>query len=178
MLKQAAIAGAMIVCLGPVAAEAEAPVLRSGTPVIYLADNLDEKDKLGWCIDTRGRGFADTLHAHSCKPAGPGPRDTQFSYDAESGQIRSVAFDGKCMAFSDPENEVLPFGLLDCASGEASQKFVHDPKSMEIRIGSDATKCVVVGPHSAAAGPFMSRDLIHADCGSVETKFKQWIVKK
>ena len=95
MLKQATIAGAMIVCLGPFAARAEAPDLQSGTPVIYLADNLDEKDKLGWCIDTKGRGFADTLHAHSCKPAGPGYRDTQFSYDADSGQIRSAAFDEK-----------------------------------------------------------------------------------
>ena len=178
MLKQATIAGAMIVCLGPFAARAEAPVLRSGTPVIHLADNLDEKEKLGWCIDTKGRGFAETLHAHSCKPEGPAAKDTQFSHDAESGQIRSVAFEEKCMAFSDPENEVQPFGLLDCVSGEASQEFVHDPRSMEIRIGSDTSKCVVVAPESRPAGPFMSRDLIVAACGAVEKKFKQWIVRK
>ena len=98
----------MIVCLGPSAARAEAPLLQSGTPVIYLAENLDEKEQLGWCIDTRGRGFAETLHAHSCKPAGRTAKDTQFSYDAESGQIRSVAFEEKCMAFSDPENKVQP----------------------------------------------------------------------
>ena len=178
MLRQAMIAGTIVVCFGPVAADAEAPVLRSGTPVIYLADNLDERDKLGWCIDTEGRGLADTLQAHSCKPAGHGDTDTQFSYDAESGQIRSVAFEGKCMALGDPENKVWPFGLVDCVSGEASQKFVHDLQSMEIRIGSDTSNCVVVAPDSIAAGPFMSRDLIYANCGSVEKKFKQWIVKK
>ena len=178
MLKQATIAGAMIVCLGPFAARAEAPLLQSGTPVVYLADNLDEKEKLGWCIDTKGRGFAETLHAHSCKPAGRAAKDTQFAYEAESGQLRSVAFEEKCMAFSDPENKVRPFGLLDCVPGEASQEFVHDSQSMEIRIGSDTSKCVAVAPESRPAGPFMSRDLIVADCGSVEKKFKQWIVRK
>ena len=177
MLKQTMIAGAMIFFLGPVAAVAEPPVLQSGTPVIYLSDNLDERDKLGWCIDTRGRGFAETLQAHSCKPAGHGDMDTQFSYDAESGQIRSVPYAGKCMTLSDPENRAVPFGLLDCVSGEASQKFVYDSRSMEIRIDSDTSKCVVVAPDSRGAGPFMSRDLILANCGSVEEKFRQWIVK-
>ena len=103
--------------------------------------------------------------------------DTQFSYDVESGQIRSVAFEGKCMSLSDPENKVRPFGLLDCVSGEGSQKFVYDSQSMEIRIGSDTSNCVVVATESMAAGPYMSRDLTYANCGSVEEKFKQWVVK-
>ena len=178
MLKHAMIAGTVIFLFGSNAAEAEPPVLQSGTPVIYLADNLDEKDKLGWCIDTEGRGFAETLHAHSCKPEGRDARDTQFSYDAESGQIQSVAFEGKCMAFSDPDNEERPFGLLDCVPEEASQKFVYDPQSMEFRIGSDTSKCVVVGPESSGAGPFMTRDLLYADCGSLEDKLKQWVVRE
>ncbi len=178
MFKRLMLAATLLVSFGLLTAEAEPPVLQSGTPVIYLADNLDEKDKLGWCIDTKGRGFAETLHAHSCKPAGHGDNDTQFSYDAKSGQIRSVAFKGKCMAFSAPENKAQPFGLLDCASGAASQKFVYEPRSMEIRIGSDTSRCVVVGAGSASAGPFMSRALLYADCGSVAEKFKQWVVKK
>ena len=28
------------------------PALQTPEPAIYLADNLDEKDNLGWCIDT------------------------------------------------------------------------------------------------------------------------------
>ena len=178
MLNQVIFGAAMIVFLGPVATDADAPDLQSGTPVIYLADNLDEKDKLGWCIDTVGRGFAETLHAHSCKPARQGYTDTQHSYDLENNQIRSVAFEGKCMTFSDPENHVRPFGLLDCKSGEASQQFVYDPMSMEIWIGGDTSQCVVVSPESSPAGPFMSRNLIYADCASVEAKFKQWIVEQ
>ena len=46
------------------------PQIRTPLPVIYLEDNLDEKDNLGYCIDTVGRGFAEKLHAHSCKPRG------------------------------------------------------------------------------------------------------------
>ncbi len=51
-------------------AVAEPPQLQTSAPVIFLADNLDEQDKLGWCIDTQGRGFSERLHAHSCKPQG------------------------------------------------------------------------------------------------------------
>ena len=29
------------------------PVLQTPEPVIYLADNIDEQEELGWCIDTR-----------------------------------------------------------------------------------------------------------------------------
>ena len=102
-----------MVLTAPMLAHAEAPLLKSATPVIYLAHNLDEKDKLGWCIDTDGRGFAETLQAHSCKPAGKSAKDTQFSYDPNSGQIRSAAFPQYCMAFSDPDNNEWPFGLLN-----------------------------------------------------------------
>ncbi|GAM60755.1 hypothetical protein JCM19232_3697 [Vibrio ishigakensis] len=65
---------------------ASAPDLKSATPVIYLADNLEEKDNLGWCIDTDGRGFSELLQAHSCKPAAEEPLDTQFRYIIESGR--------------------------------------------------------------------------------------------
>jgi len=169
----------MVISLGvSIAASADAPVIKSGTPVIYLADNLDEKDKLGWCIDTKGRGFAENLHSHSCKPAGQQATDTQFAYYPKNGQIRSVPYEGKCMSLIDPENKVLPFGLIDCVSSESSQKFVYDHTSMEIRIGSDNSKCVIVAQNSVAAGPYMSRDLIYAKCLSIEKKYKQWVVRK
>ncbi len=169
------LGAAVALCAPPV--NAEPPQLKSATPVIYLADNLDEKDKLGWCIDTKGRGFAETLQAHTCKPAGRG-QDTQFSYDVKSGQIRSVPYKGKCMTLSDPKNKSVPFGLLDCVSGKASQKFVYDAGSKEIRIADDTSKCVVVAAASRSAGPFMSRDMTYADCASIDSKFKQWVVVK
>ena len=120
---------------------------------------------------------AETLQSHSCKQASRGVTDTQFSYDGASGQIRSVPYNDKCMTFSDPDNKVWPFGLLDCEADNPSQKFVYDATSMDIRIGSDQAKCVVVAPKSITAGPYMSRDLIYADCKSVEKKFKQSVVK-
>jgi len=60
------------------------PILQTPSPVIYLADNLDEQDQLGYCIDTRGRGFNEKLHAHSCKAKGG---DVQFFYNKETLQI-------------------------------------------------------------------------------------------
>lgn len=176
MLNRVAFFGVGVALAVPFAAHAEAPILQTGAPAIYLADNLEEKDRLGWCIDTVGRGFAEILHAHSCKPSSGAPLDTQYSFDAATGQIRSAAFEGKCVTFSDPENPERPFGLLDCTAGEPSQTFVYDDASMEIRIGSDPSKCMVVAETFRAAGPFLSRDLMQADCTSVEDRFKQWIV--
>ena len=63
----------------------------------------DEADDLGWCIDTIGRGMSDRLHAHSCKPRGG---DVQFRLSETTGQIASVAFEGKCMANLHPEDPV------------------------------------------------------------------------
>lgn len=84
-------------------------------PVIHLADNLGEADGLGWCIDTLGRGLAETLQIHSCKPQGG---DTQFRYDAEAQQIQSVAFKGKCVVLRDADNTAAPFGLFDCVADD------------------------------------------------------------
>ena len=56
------------------------PELQTPEPVIYLADNIDEQDALGWCIDTLGRGWSEQLQTHSCKPQGG---DVQFAYDSE-----------------------------------------------------------------------------------------------
>jgi len=58
-----------------------APIIQTPSPVIYLADNLDEQDQLGYCIDTRGNGFNEELHAHSCKASGG---DVQFYYDDQT----------------------------------------------------------------------------------------------
>ncbi|MGH1483414.1 MAG: ricin-type beta-trefoil lectin domain protein [Geminicoccales bacterium] len=151
---------------------AEAPVILTEGAVIYLADNLDEKDKLGWCIDTEGRGFAEQFQAHSCKPKGG---DTQFSFDAATGVIQSVAFDGKCMTLSDPDNQALPFGLLDCEQDEPAQQFAYDAETMQFKIAGDDTHFVAVAPISIAAGPFMSRDLILASCADTDPSIMQWV---
>ena len=54
---------------------AVSPNLQTPSPVIYLSDNLDEERNLGYCLDPRGRGFSERLHAHSCTPRGG---DEQF----------------------------------------------------------------------------------------------------
>lgn len=149
------------------------PDLKTPAPVIYLADNLDEKDNLGWCIDTQGRGFGENLHAHSCKPQGG---DVQFSLDEATGQIRSVAFDGKCMELIAP-NDKIAFGLRDCAEGQNNQVFRFDAASGRISPANMSDSCVAAGDASRSAGPFMSRDLVLMSCASAPVELVSWKVK-
>ena len=155
-------------------AMAEAPALQTPAPVIYLADNLDEVDALGWCIDTLGRGFSEQLQAHSCKPQGG---DVQFFFDGETGQIQSAEFAGKCMTLSEPENEAVPFGLKDCLENDASQQFAYAAETMQFTLASDETLCLSVAETSRSAGPFMSRDLKLTPCQGTDSVFMQWIIK-
>jgi len=153
---------------------ASEPNIRSATPLIHLGNNLDEKDDLGWCIDTRGRGYAETLHAHSCKPAGRG-NDTQFEFDRSTGLIRSVPY-AECMALVRSESAENPFGLRDCDTADPDQVFSYDATSGEIRPEALPTQCVVVGAGSASAGLYLSRALNLAPCAAVDARLKQWVV--
>ena len=80
------------------------PYIKTPSPVIYLENNLDEKDNLGYCLDTIGRGFADKLHAHSCKPRGG---DVQFKYGYDQKRIQSATFEGKCVEVIDEIKNAL-----------------------------------------------------------------------
>jgi len=71
----------LLASLISLSANAAPPELQTPEPVIYLADNIDEKDNLGWCIDTLGRGWSEQLQTHSCKPQGG---DVQFFYNKET----------------------------------------------------------------------------------------------
>lgn len=160
-------------CFLALAASASAgpPDIKTEGAMIYLADNLDEADNLGWCIDTIGRGFGETLHAHSCKPQGG---DVQFSYDVQSRQIRSVTFSGKCMTLMNPGHQSVPFGLLDCVAENSAQQFSFDTETGKITPAGTEGQCVVVGETSRSAGPFMSRDLTLADCETVQSEYAVW----
>jgi len=158
----------LIAGIVPVTGLAEPANVRTPSPVIYLADNLDEADGLGWCIDTVGRGFSDRLHAHSCKPQGG---DVRFRFLAETGQIQSVAFEEKCVEVEGTD----VMRLFDCADKD-TQRFQYDPVDMRFRRLSDPSQCLTAGADSRSAGPFMSRDLTIAQCDDEETHFQAWIV--
>lgn len=166
---------AAVLLVAVTAANAAPPDLQTQAPVIHLADNLDEADSLGWCIDTIGRGLSDRLHAHSCKPRGG---DVQFRYDETTGQIVSVAFEEKCMANLHPEDPTEPLGLVDCDASASAQWFTYDPDSMTIRPSEDETRCLSVGADSRSAGPFMSRNLRFSECSETHIRFQQWIVRQ
>ena len=158
----------------PLWAEAAPLSLRTPAPVIYLADNLDEQDRLGWCMDTVGRGFGEHLHAHSCKPRGG---DVQFAYDTAARRIVSATFAGKCATLTGPAAAGVSLGLVDCSKDSSGQNFDYDADAMAFRPGGDPTLCLTVGATSRSAGPFMSRDLLLAPCASTEARYRQWRVK-
>lgn len=146
--------------------------IQTPSPVIYLADNLDEPGQNGWCIDTQGRNFSETLHTHSCKPAGG---DVQFSYDEASGQIRSVPYTGKCAQLLAP-SDTARFGLLDCDAANAAQRFDYDSAAMELSVRGDRASCISAGAQSRQAGPWVARDLNLTPCADTPAGLKQWVV--
>ena len=158
----------------PTAAYSAPPDLQTPAPVIYLADNLDEQDKLGWCIDTVGRGFGERLHAHSCKPRGG---DVQFRYDKDARRIASATYAGKCATLTEPAATGVSLGLVDCSKDSAAQDFDYDGETMEFRPGADRALCLAAGVASRSAGPFMSRGLELAPCASTEAARRQWRIK-
>merc|ERR1712194_721895 len=79
---------------------ANAANIHGWQPSISLTNDLDEPDKLGFCIDIVGFGDGmdcSRLQVHSCKPSGA---DTQFAYDASTQSIRAVNYNADCDAFS------------------------------------------------------------------------------
>jgi hypothetical protein len=155
-------------------ANATSPELKTPGPVIYLADNLDEKDKLGWCIDTLGRGWSEQLQTHSCKPRGG---DVQFSYSVETRHIMSVEFPGKCATLHEAAAAGVSFDLLDCSATSAAQLFIYNAETLEFMPEGDRSLCIAAGAESKSAGPFMSRNLELAPCASTDASLKQWVVK-
>ena len=168
----AAIAAAIATAFSQLAIAEEAQV-PTPAPVIHLQDNLDEADGLGWCIDTLGRGYAEHLHAHSCKPRGG---DVQFSFDPNYGSIRSVAFPDKCVVDL-PLNSQTVFGLADCDPNDPEQGFSYELGTLSLHDAQNPARCVAVGDASRSAGPFMSRDLVWADCESADPKLRSWIIR-
>lgn len=161
-------------------ATTEAPMIQTPPPVIFLADNLDEEDNLGWCIDTVGRGFAETLHAHSCKPQGG---DVQFKYDQETLAIQSATFENKCVTIddltqeqSDSEENSIKFLLLDCTDEDTRQQIVYDEEAQNFYPKDSPELCLSVGESSRAAGPYMSRSLQLVICAETEEALWQWVV--
>lgn len=153
--------------------ELNAPIIQTPAPLIHLADNLDEQDQLGWCIDTRGNGFAEDLHAHSCKSNGG---DVQFFYNEETYQICSVEYTGFCVEMSGGPVEGISLSLVESNADSPDQKFIYYEDSGEFRPEEDTNLCLAVGATSASAGIYMSRSLTLEPSSETEESLKKWII--
>lgn len=153
----------------PTVTLAAPPDVQTSAPVIYLADNLDEPEQLGFCIDTLGRGLSDQLQLHSCKPAGG---DVQFTFDPATGHVESHESPGLCMEVTEVSTTAA-FLLVDCAEKDTQSFTVQEAT---IRPTIDLTLCVAGGPSTRAAGPFVSRDLVIAACASTDPTLLTWVI--
>ena len=133
-----------------------APSIQSPDPIIYLADNLDEQDKLGFCIDTDGKGFSDSLQVHSCKPNGD---DVLFYYDEKTQQICSATYPGFSAAMIDGPKVGMMINLVKSDPESSEQKFIYNKESGEFRPKANTKLCFAAGNESDDAGPYMSRTL-------------------
>jgi len=170
-----------IICLALLAvvgtAQAEAPALKNTGPIIYLADNLDKKDKLGYCIDTQDRGQTERIQAHSCKPntTKSQDRDVLFSYDDVSGKIEHAEFAGFCLTIN-AVGSTTALGLYECEDEKPAQQFTHNQESGSLTPRADESFCLSVADASRNAGPFMSRALELQPCASTSQELRTWVV--
>lgn len=152
------------------------PKIKTPAPVIHLSNNLDEKDELGYCIDTIGRGRSDRLHLHSCKPEGG---DVQFTLDISTGQIKSATYDNLCAEIASKEvvndNAMGNLKLVKCQR-TIMQKFTYDQNSAQIRPQGIDNFCLASSGDSKKAGPYMSRDLVIGLCKVIPTHLKSWTI--
>ena len=153
--------------------ESNDPMIQTPAPLIHLADNLDEQDKLGWCIDTQGNGFAEDLHVHSCKPAGG---DVQFYYKEETNQICSAEFVDFCVEMTGGPMEGMTLRLVDSDPNSSEQKFTYHDESGEFRPDGNNNLCLAAGAASAVAGIYMSRTLTLELISNTDESLKKWVI--
>ena len=163
----------LTILLAGVSVHAEPPNLETPAPVIYLADNLDEPNQRGYCIDTIGRGFSERLQTHSCKPEGG---DVQYRFEAATGYIASPTYKNKCAALMGKAVPGVKLALLDCADIPA-QKFTYDEATQQLRPADRPDLCLVTAAESFRAGRYRKRELSLADCTATDAVLRQWVVK-
>lgn len=158
--------------IGVSASFADVPNMQTPAPVIYLKDNLDEKDNLGFCIDTVGRGQSDRAHVHSCKPRGG---DVQFIHEVETGHIMSAVYDNLCLEVVPNAEDDVEFHLSTC-DNKPLQNFTFEEETAELHLTHEYSLCLAAGDESRSAGPFMSRDLQLHTCKDLDEALKQWVI--
>jgi len=178
---------------------ASATNIHGWQPSISLTNDLDEPDKLGFCIDIVGFGDGidcSRLQAHSCKPSGA---DTQFAYDASTQSIRAVNYNADCDAFlptaADSEACVAvvgerrvgaTLGLVGCdeEDGDNDSRMFglekNDDNSYELRsLGADddtSRLCLVVSDTTRQANRYVARNLFLGDCDATPNELKLWTI--
>lgn len=67
-------------------------------------------------------------------------------------------------------------GLVDCAANDLAQRFSYAHELGTISPDALPAQCITAGATSRSAGPFMSRDLLLADCAETPSELTRWII--
>ncbi|CAK0838127.1 unnamed protein product [Prorocentrum cordatum] len=166
-------------------------------PNVYLKEMVDPSNCWGYCLDIAGsppKPLCESVQGHSCKTEG---EDTQFTYDIEKHEIRSVNFNHECDALYSGNNSVrvwkaavdntkqaclqvdgdfvagatLSMGKCD---GQGQQKFIYTPK-MQFAVG-DGTLCLVLGTEREALPDMVMRSAELQRCDSWPSELSTWEV--
>jgi len=150
----------------------------SWTPSVSLTENYGEDD--GLCLDISGFGNninCDSMQIHTCKQD---PQDTQFLFDFDSGEIRSVNYDSDCDSTGGDDSEGgcvtvsgTEFRISGC-DGRDSQKFEFS--SGRIMLASDTGLCMAKTGSIRDAGRYVAADLGLVECDSVDSDEVNWTV--
>ncbi|CAK0851654.1 unnamed protein product [Prorocentrum cordatum] len=170
-------------------------------PNVYLATIVDPQNFRSYCLDIAGsppHPQCGSIQGHSCKTEG---EDTQFKYDPDKHQIRSVNFNERCNPLysgsangrswkahhGDPACLTVrgdlqagsTFSLTSCvSSGSDRQKFSFTSRGQFVVGDGSSSLCVVLGMNATeyTDQDFFTRPAELQDCESWPTELSTWEV--
>ncbi|CAK0814808.1 unnamed protein product [Prorocentrum cordatum] len=170
-------------------------------PNVYLATIVDPRNFRSYCLDIAGsppHPQCGSIQGHSCKTEG---EDTQFKYDPDKHQIRSVNFNERCNPLysgsangrswkahcGDPACLTVhgdfeagsTFGLTSCvSSGSDKQTFSFTSRGQFVVGDGSSSLCVVLGMNATeyTDQDFFTRPAELQDCESWPTELSTWEV--
>ena len=144
----------------------------------------------GLCLDIAGFGANlncnGVLQLHTCKSQGA---DTQFLFDFETGEIRSVNYDSDCQSITDNGEDLIGacvtingniatgnnLRLAEC-NGVIEQSFGFSADGT-IRTTENSDLCLAKSSGVGPAGPMERTDFALMDCETAESLDVTWTVR-
>lgn len=157
-------------------------------PSVSLTDSFGVPE--GLCLDIPGFGASlncnGALQLHTCKSQGA---DTQFVFDFETREIRSVNYDSECQSITDNGKDSIGacvtidgniavgdnLRLAECDGG-IDQTFEFSTGTSTIRTTANNGLCLAKTSAVGPAGPMERTDFALVDCETADSLDIAWTV--